>query len=274
VHLAELRGHEPVVVYQMGKVGSSTIVTSLRALQCKMYVHHVHALTEEGIAAAEAVYRKIGQESHVDTFVRSKHLLSSRYLCHRIKSRINGRKWKFITLVREPISRNISSFFQEIDHLLPNFLQRYKAGEVDVETMVQTFFDKFDHEHVLQWPEKHLQPVLDLDLYESDFPKDQGYQIYSGEHYDLLLLKLEALDECAEDAFHEFLGIEKIELVKTNVSKTREYAEAYQQFKEHLSLPDSYIDAMYSSQYMQHFYSQDEIAAFAAQWKDRNDASV
>ncbi len=274
VRLAELRGRESIVVYQMGKVGSSTIVASLRALQRKMKIHHVHTLTTKGIADAEAIYRQISRDVQVSTSTRSRHLLSSHYLRNRMKRRLHGKKWQVISLVREPISRNVSSFFQVIDQPLPNFMTRYNAGELDIEHVSNVFLDKFDHEHVLQWFEKELQPALGIDVYASEFPKDKGYQIYQGDNCELLLLKLEKLNECADEAFHDFLGIDNFKLVKTNVAESKEYAAAYQQFKEHLLLPDSYLDAMYSSPYMQHFYSPSEIAAFATKWKDRHDVLV
>jgi hypothetical protein len=46
-----------VIVYQMGKVGSSTVVKSLQKLDFDFEVYHVHALSDEGIEELENIYR-------------------------------------------------------------------------------------------------------------------------------------------------------------------------------------------------------------------------
>lgn len=276
MRLGEARGRETVVVYQMGKVGSSSIVASLHALREKMQVHHVHTLTPQGIAAAEAIYAQIEQETGINTYARSRHLQSSRYLAQRLHrpAPSGDRRWKVITLVREPISRNVSSFFQVIDHHLPNFVARYEAGELGIEAVTSAFLERFDHDQVLNWFDAEARPALGIDVFAGEFEQERGYTIYRGDHCDLLLLKLETLDACASAAFREFLGIEDFTLVRSNVAEEKAYATAYQQFKRTLSLPEWYLEKMYSSRYMQHFYSQAEIAAFATKWESHHAALV
>jgi hypothetical protein len=268
VRLAEVRGRESVVVYQMGKVGSSTIVASLRAQNPRRQIHHVHTLTRKGIADAEAVYHAIERNTGENVTARSRHLWSSRYLRTRMQRPLQGEKWKIITLVREPIARNLSSFFQTIDYPLPNFMARYEAGELSLDTVREVFLQQFDHGQVLRWLDEEVQRALGINVYTEDFPQARGYQIYAGEQCDLLLLKLEKLNECAAQAMHEFLGIEDFTLIKTNVAREKEYADAYRRLRNQLQLPDYYIRTIYASQYMRHFYSRAEIAEFTAKWRD------
>ncbi len=275
MHLAEMRGRQSVVVYQMGKVGSSSIVASLRALPQKLQIHHVHTLTKQGIAHAEAIYRQMSLATQSNTATRARHLQSSRYLTRSMnspRSHSRGKRWKVVTLVREPIARNVSSFFQTIDHLLPHFMARYDVGEIDIETVNKTFLENFDHQQVLQWFDVEIAAALGIDVYSSAFPKERGYQLYRGETCDLLLLKLEMLNSCAADAFYDFLGVDNFELIKSNVADEKEYAQAYLDFKRSVQLPDPYLHQMYASRYMQHFYCPNEIATFASKWKNHYDA--
>lgn len=269
--LDDWRQRKLLVVYQTGKVGSSTIMASLKVLPRIWRVHHVHTLTAEGIAAREAIYRKLTEERASTYFPRARHLLSSRYLRNKLPREGNGGlspagRWKVITLVREPIGRNISEFFQVIDARLPNFVTRYQTGVLTIDETVQTFWDCFDHDDALHWFDQEVKPVLGIDVFAEPFPKAQGYQIYHGPFADLLLLKLEQIDECASAAFGEFLGLENFRLVKTNVAEEKAYAAAYKEFKQRIALSPAYLQRMVGSRYVQHFYSDAEIDAMRAKW--------
>lgn len=269
--LDDWRRRRLLVVYQMGKVGSSTIVASLKALPPTWSVHHVHTLTAEGIATREAIYHKLTQERASSYFPRARHLLSSYYLRSKLPTPtttavLPNQRWKVITLVREPISRNISEFFQVIDYKLPNFVARYNAGALTIDETVQTFMAGFDHDDTLHWFDQEIKPVLGIDVFAEPFPKARGYQIYQGPFADLLLLKLEQMDECAGAAFGEFLGLENFTLVKTNVGEEKAYAAAYNEFKQRLALSPAYLQRMVGSHYVQHFYSDVEIDAMRAKW--------
>lgn len=268
--LDEWQRRQPLIVYQMGKVGSSSIVASLKALPATWTVHHVHTLTTAGMASAEAIYHRICRESGSSYFPRARHLLSSRYLQQQLRRRAQGQatgaRWKVITLVREPVGRNISEFFQVIDYTLPNFVERYNTGALSMEETVQTFLERFDHETTLRWFDQEIKPTLGIDVFATPFPKTQGYQIYKGAQADLLLLKLEQLDECGGQAFEEFLGLRDFSVVKTNVAAEKAYGDAYQRFQSALALSPGYLARMYNSPYMRHFYSAAEIAAFQASW--------
>ena len=106
----DLASKEPIIIYQMGKVGSSTILRSLRALDIDTPIFHTHTLTVEGRAHGEAIFGHKPQSY----FPRSKHLLESEYLCKEIERSLKRKigKWKVVTLVRDPIARNISSFWR------------------------------------------------------------------------------------------------------------------------------------------------------------------
>src|SRR3954467_9048640 len=49
---------DPIVIYQMGKVGSKTVERSLSAQTRDRPIFHVHFLTQEGLRREEAFYRQ------------------------------------------------------------------------------------------------------------------------------------------------------------------------------------------------------------------------
>ena len=75
-HLDHLYGKTPIVVYQMGKVGSSTIVASLHTLKLDSPIYHIHTLTQERIDSIEQTYRELYQSNSPD-FQRVSHVIAS-----------------------------------------------------------------------------------------------------------------------------------------------------------------------------------------------------
>jgi len=94
-----------------------------------------------------------------------------------------------------------------------------------------------------------------------------GYRIYRRNNVDLLLIRLENLNQCAAAAFKEFLDIDGFTLIDANVASEKVYAPLYKEMKGRIRLPESYLDAMYQSKYTRHFYSEEEIRRFRERWR-------
>ena len=96
--------------------------------------------------------------------------------------------------------------------------------------------------------------------------KSKGYKIYSGEKADALIIKLEYLNQCGQLAFKEFIDVENFNLINANLGNQKDYSAFYSQFKDFIRFPRHYIDKMYQSKYMQHFYSDEEIKQLRHKW--------
>ena len=270
--LAERRAAQPVIVYQTGKVGSTAIAASLRAASTELEIYHVHTLTQAGIDAREAIYQNIVRHSDSTYFPRARHLLVSRYLRRRLAQRrgrsgsADKQRWKVITLVRDPVARHISSFFQTIDHEIPNFTQRYRDDPSLLEQALTRFEQAPPPDEALTWFDEEIQPALGIDVYAQPFPWAQGYAIHQTERLDLLILRLEDLPRVGSEALGNLLGVDA-PIVKANEAADKEYADAYRAFQERLALSAAYLEQAYSSKLAQHFYSPAEIGAFREKWQ-------
>ncbi|MGV2829104.1 putative capsular polysaccharide synthesis family protein [Myxosarcina sp. GI1(2024)] len=258
-----------VIVYQMGKVGSSTIVKSLQKLDLDFKVYHVHALSEQRIEELENTYR-----AHFDrTRVIHSHLLESLYLRKQIKRNERQQKWKVITLVRDPIARNFSSFFQNVQHQRGyDWQKKLHTSSPDVlsKELQKIFLENLDNNFKildLDWFDRELKTVFGVDVFAKKFDPDKGYEIYQGEKADVLLLKLETLNRCANNAFREFLQLENFTLSKKNIGRNKLYKQVYKSFLNDIKLPEAYIEEMYTSQFVRHFYSNSEINYFTNRWR-------
>jgi len=260
---------DTLIIYQMGKVGSSSIKSSINDLTLDMNVYHVHALTHDRIKELEKVYKNASKVN--GKAVVHSHLVESAFLRNLFDKGEKDRRWKLITLVRDPIARNFSSFFQSFNQFSPEMARKYKDGSVkmedDIETLIQLFIERFDHEMPLRWFDSYLRPVFDIDVYSRKFPISRGYDLYDSSLADLLLLRLEDINSCASAAFYDFLGVDNFVLKTANISEEKEYQRAYRDFRKSIVLPQSYIEKMYTSKFAQHFYTPDEIEKFKEKWK-------
>ena len=264
-YIDNLQKPPPLIIYQMGKVGSSTIASSLNSLQLPNPIYHIHTLTKAGIESSENIYREMYGNASVP-FNRSKHLTLSKCLRRQLDRGLRGKILKLVTLVREPIARNISGFFQLRDRWFPNFINQYNQEAISTADIKERFLAEYEHQEPLDWFDNEIKHVFGIDVFATEFPKSKGYAIYSGDNVEILLIKLEKLAVCAKDAFRDFLDIDQFVLVKANISSEKEYAEAYKKLIDTVVLPKSYLYMMYSSKYVQHFYDEQEINRFKAKW--------
>lgn len=154
----EIQGRVPVVVFQMAKVGSSTVARSLKASR-KLAVFQVHNLSTSDIEAS------LTSIAHRNQRVPSRVIWESRYLNKKINQYYKSNRWHFITLVREPIARNVSAYFQNIEKWCPRISDTSLTRSERLEIAKQTFFTKFQRNHPLTWLDDRLLPVIGIDVY-------------------------------------------------------------------------------------------------------------
>jgi hypothetical protein len=192
--------------------------------------------------------------------------MSTRISAQLQREGIGRRSWKLVTVFREPIARNVSVFFLSIDAFVENFQQRYRRGELDNETLMEIFLDRFPHEQPLQWFKQEIGDVFGIDVYEQAFPEHSGYQVIRSGHVDLLLLKLEQLNDCYQDAFQDLLEIEIPGLEHTHVTELDPAKPMYTDFVRNAVFPTEYLDHMYESAFARHFYTDQEMETFRLKW--------
>ena len=255
----ELSRKEPILIYQMGKVGSTSMLRSIRRITINRPVFHVHTLRKDVLDDIERLYS--GRE-----IALGHHYYAGRYLSQKLCARNSEKKWRVISLVREPIARNISAFFQNLDlYTRHPDLDGANPDEI-VNVMIQDYLEKFPHDTPLKWFDREIKENLGVDVYSGSFPAEVGYKIYESDRADLLLIRCEDINKCAITAIKEFLGISRIEIKNANVGSKKEYNEVYERFKNKIRLPKEYVDEMYSSQLARYFYSDEELREFRKKW--------
>ena len=146
----------------MGKVGSATIKNSLENLGLANPIYHVHFLSWEGLKEAEdyCVSRSNGNVPE--------HIIIGKRLRYQI-DRDNGiRRWKIITLAREPVAREISNIFENMELILPNSNNTHANNKFsEIYDYLIERFDNFDESsnYVCNWFDKEIKSVFGIDIY-------------------------------------------------------------------------------------------------------------
>lgn len=253
--------HSPIVIYSMGKVGSTTLLKTLENLSLPNPIFHVHFLAWDYL-------KEIGDYRKSLGLGLAEHLIAGRYLRFFADRTWGKVRWKIITLVREPVGRDISGLFENLQkesHLTELSGNQLVDGAIaHMQTKIAGFNEKEDY--ACNWFDRELKQVFDFDVYDAPFDPKQGYAIYQAPDADILLIRLEDLSTCGTQAVQEFLGISHIEIENANVGREKPYQQIYRAVKQKISFNPADLEKVYNSRYVQHFYTDQEVALLKKRW--------
>jgi hypothetical protein len=245
--------HPPIVVWQMGKVGSSTVCKSLKSIDLPNLIFQIHFLNPDNLSRVLNRYQQKGipVPRHIDYG----KILLDQY------GKTGGRQWKIITIVRDLIAVKISSFFENLN-LYINYYGDLTFANGDVNTAVavkalQDQLSNFDEsiDYICTWFDKEIKQMLKLDVFDYPFDHEKGYTIIRGGDKDLLILKAELLNTTFHESISTFLNIDyPFELKNANISEKKYYSAAIKQVRNDLVIPEDTLNKINSSKYMRHFY--------------------
>lgn len=227
--LMTLFAEKSVFVYQSKKVGSSSIARSVRDLG--VYAVHVHNFDIP--------------------FIQLEY----------IKSIIKRGSGKVISIVREPIARQISLLWH---YWWGGVYQNYHSlAEIEAH-----FYAVPNEEDEFIWYLKEFEKALDINIYDYPFNKRTGYCVIEKDGISVLLLKMEKLNEL-EKTIGAFLEINNFKLEMYNVADSKPYKYAYQNYLENVKIPSEFFKYYYdNNKYMDYFYTEEEKKIFQERWKN------
>lgn len=173
-----------------------------------------------------------------------------------------------VTLVRDPIARNLSSYFEHLDSIWRT------AGAhrvVPFDELCAGFLERYTHREPLTWFDDELRPVLGLDVYAQPFPA-KGSLIVASDTFDALVLKAEAPDTEKQRALAAYLGVAVAPIRPANRTAGTVKGLAYSRFVREVRLPATYVDSMLDAWYTRHFFSDAERETMREKYLPNGDA--
>ena len=286
------------LVYQMGKVGSSSIHDCLfNSGKKSFHICHLSELTSRQLKFAI-------RDDYCPSLFSEKTMsaiASNEFLRFRVAltARSSPKRIKIITLTRDPIAQLISTYFEGfevlfkhyvlstygsvtaktiIDHLnnlIRIYLEHFTTSENDAddfnrlgETYRQTDIRWFLHccRWPLIWFDRELKDVLNIDVFSQNLERDFSSLNFSQDEIDVLLLKFECLPQTCETALRTFSGDDTLLLPKKNVSRKKSYGSLFQEVLSSIQIPEEFADIQYRHKYSTTFYTPDELEGFKQRW--------
>lgn len=236
------------VVYSMGKVATSAISGAMQ--RAGLPVHHIHTLDERKLLASAK--RSIDQGDFPAPHICESMSWRGRLFTHPDKC-------LYISLVRDPIARNLSAFFENIKNFLgPDYAERPPKQILDI------FLTKYNHQGPLTWFDREFKAQLGIDVYATPFDKKAKYVRLQGSN--TLIFRADCPDDVVARILSESLG-QRILVTPENVSATKAYGDTYKQIKAIARFAPKFLDTMYDTDFVRHFWTEEEINTFREQWR-------
>ncbi len=239
----------------MAKVGSSAVVAALN--EARIPVFHVHRMSAEHLHRMRESRRSLGWlvppvPAHDHLGLRLRKILID-----------SGSRVSIVTMVRDPIARNFSSYFEHLDAIW----QTTDAHDgVPMSALIEGFHSRYPHDEPLTWFDDEMLPVTGIDVYEYPFP-ESGHLTVRRDNLELLILKSELADQVKSQVLSQFTGAPVPSVSSRNRTSEKEKGAVYRQFAREIQLDRAYVERMLGSRYARHFYTARELDELRARYR-------
>lgn len=227
-----------IFIYQMGKVGSSTLDDSIPGAV------HLHTLYGNPPCKVLIDLERRGLWRGVGFLY---DLL--RRLAIRLRSEI-----RIITVIRDPVQRNVSMFFQDFPYWYVEYARHNRSAyrSSDASLVESIYASVFPHEYVDEWFDLEIKRLTGIDVYAYPYDKYKGFNLYINGKYKLLLLEMRLIER-NWSILEEFVGA-KLNLVKSNVGEDKWYGPIYSKHKADLLANDQINQRVRRGKFFKKFY--------------------
>lgn len=201
----------------MGKVGSTSLAAAIPGAQ------HLHTLYNNHPCPYFQCYTSSFARRCVSVNVMQPLRRFSYY---------RRPKLKIISIVRDPVARNMSMFFQDLPFWIAGYVKKFdkETRKSDLPWLWEVYKNIFNHDYAANWFDREMLRFTNIDVLASGFDIESGCQTYRNGNIELLVLRLEDLQK-NKKALESFIG-ESLQIANLNKSESKWYASIYRDFQE------------------------------------------
>ncbi|GAK16772.1 LOW QUALITY PROTEIN: capsular polysaccharide synthesis enzyme CpsE [Vibrio sp. JCM 19053] len=244
---------QPVLIYQMGKVGSSALEHSIPD---SIHLHDL--MTVDAQKQISPVRAQLHKPQINALKRRLKRITMSRMLKRKKKS---SNYLAGATDRTKCLNVLSSTSFWMAD----KYLKDDSAIRTERPQLLQEAFDKhMNHQYALQWFDNEIKQLTGIDVFNESFNHEVGYQTYHNNNFSLLVIRSDKLTK-ANSAVEDFLGY-PVDVVYENQSDNKWYSPLMKEFKTQFQPTPEYVEEMLNSKLTKHFFSNTEITDLKQQY--------
>ena len=270
-----------VLVYTMGKVGSTAIVRSLQAAGA--FCRHLQWLRPETQEFMDRIQILQGKPNSIDGALNR---LNQQRAYRALRDGDYARLVKVITAVRTPIELILSHYF----HSLGATEVEESNGRIEAGAIIQDILDGVEHfmkrpdrtvsdltnelsrenyriiffcwivYNYLTWFDLELLPFFGTPIVEGHLT--DGYQLAG----NVMIVKFEELGCNGERAIAAYSQKPNFKLLRENVGANKEYGQSYSECLRTIRFPRDFVEYLCGAKYVRHFYSEGERQAQKSRW--------
>ena len=215
--------YEKILIFQYGKVGSTSIRQS----------------------DSNSKFCKNIQKTYEENFIQTHSHIVAKDVLSKYKNIL------VINIVRLPIDRNISAFFENIDSHCENY------NQLSINEIIQKYdqLDRFTVKTTDNWMSDFFK-IFNIDIDNFKFDRINKYNKLRFDSNDILLFRFEDYKYITSNILPKYnIFVNK----KVNVGSKKHYAELYKTFKETYKINDFEKENIINSKITNIYYSKEEI---------------
>lgn len=177
-----------------------------------------------------------------------------------------NRPWRVVTAVRDPIARFVSATFQSFG--APGASALPDSVDVMISRLSAQFERALRSENpwAVDYFDINFATTMGISVYDHPFDPSVGWARITTDHAEVLLMRMESLDEGA-GALSSLFGVDVATPLRAeNVGQHKAYADLYRGVLDELRPPPAYVDLIYGQRMARHFYSATELEVFRERW--------
>ena len=231
-----------IFVYSAPKVGSTSIVSSLRIFGSdKLDVIHIH--DEEMLKVL----------AHIQNVTVNELILFNKYL---------GKDVYVINVYRSPIERKISAFFEKIGAYHFNN-EDAKVNKYNIAKVINRFNNIFPYIGLGD----HFMDMYNIN-YPDKFDYKNKYLLVRENDISYITLRLKDSDSWGTILTNIF-GF-NIHTIKDYESNKKPIKDLYLQFKMNYRIPRNLLNEVLKCKYLNYYYSKEEISNYYNEWYNKS----
>lgn len=244
----------PILIWQMGKVGSTSIGDALRSINVTSTQLHVIDSERLDNIVREHNERGFAVPDHISDALRLQALIKN-----------SSEKFRIISLVRDPIERNLSALFESWEVYPPSYSQAEGPS-----ALAEWFVMNFDYS-VLNWFDHEIINSTRINIYNTPFDHNSKKLLIETDRIKIMVLRKEDSQIQKKKNLEDFLDIPEINIGYSNISDLKNRSALWNTMRTSAKVSSILLDNVYKSRMVRHFYTDYEIEKLRMKWAPSKD---